>query len=214
MLKQISLEAPRSARAELAYGLVKASALANQLMPNVMAMNKRNTFFLIPILFIMANCSQRQIIDKQEAIDDLATNGIIVDLSFNEQELVNHFGQPLKIEVEEINNPYYNEFKDASIHYFYSGLEIIYYHHNHPEHGWKKIKRIEVTTNDYDLKYGIKIGMHASEIYKLFGPSHFPKWESAGIVYLGYQTEESVHDQILFALKDDKLDKFIWSDWP
>jgi len=214
MLKRISLEAPLPARAELAYGLVKASALTNQLMPNVMAMNKRNTFFLIPILFIMANCSQRQIIDEQEAIDDLVTNGIIVDLSLNERELVNHFGQPLKIEVEEIDNPYYNEFKDASIHYFYSGLEIIYYHHKHPEHGWKKIKRIEVTTNDYDLKYGRRIGMHASEIYKLFGPSHFPKWEWAGIVYLCYQTEESVHDQILFALRDDELAKFIWSDWP
>ena len=170
-------------------------------------------FMIVQLMVFTVSCSLKPRVSRQENIDDLVNNGIVVDLNWNEQQLIIELGKPVKVVVKAIENNYY-EFDDASIHYHYDGLEIIYYHHKHPEKGWKKISRIEVCNKDYKLKYGIRIGMHISEIYALFGSSHFPVWEEDGFKYLGYESTQSEHEQILFVMKEDYLTKVIWSNWP
>ena len=165
------------------------------------------------ILLSVAGCSHRQVAPEKSTIDDLVASGIVVNMDSDEKQLVKKLGEPLRIEVKAVENAYY-DFDDAAIYYHYPGLEVIYYHHKHPDTGWKKISRIEVSNNDYDIDHGIKIGMDILEVIELFGHHHFPVWEENGFKYIGYETSRSVHEQVIFEFKDNVLTKFIWSDWP
>jgi len=145
--------------------------------------------------------------------DDLVRKGIVVPLNTDEKMLVKKLGQPISIERTKVKNEYYN-FDDLVVTYRYPGLEISYYHHMHPQHGWKGIARIQVTSNEHPIEHGIYIGMPLSEINEKFGPLPDTKWEANGLLFISYEPWDAVHEQIVFVLKDNVLTKFVWSNWP
>lgn len=146
-------------------------------------------------------------------LDDLVRNGIIVALNTDERTLVEKLGQPATIERTKVKNEYY-DFDDIVVTYRYPGLEIFYYHHMHPEHGWKGIASIQVTSNEHRVEHGIYIGMPLSEINEKFGPLPDTKWEANGFLFISYAPWDAMHEQIVFVLKDNVLAKFVWSNWP
>jgi len=172
---------------------------------------------ILALLFLTANTltfAQKMPWDfPPNPLDDLVVNGIVVPLNTDEKTLLEKLGQPQNIERIKVKNPYY-DFDDIAVTYKYHGLEISYYHHMHPENGWKKIASIEVTSNEYPIKHGISIGMPLSEIERRFGQLPLTKWESDGYLYITYARWDSVHDQVNFVLQDNILKKFVWSDWP
>ena len=121
-------------------------------------------------------------------------------------------GEPQNVTEEPIKNVYFDSFKDAIIKYTYPGLKITYYHHRHPENGWRNIIRIEVTGNDYPLKHGIAIGMHCSEICPKF--NGYPSYtsENSGLLYRVYMSNDILFKKIILAFKDERLVKYIWSE--
>lgn len=189
-----------------------------------MAMGRNDIAILLILLSLqMVSCAHKTIELRDEKseltpIDDLALNGIIINLDADENQLVQKLGRPKRVETNDIDNPYYDEFDDASISYYYPGLEIIYYYHKHPEYGWKAISQIEVTSNEYKLKYNIKMGMDVDDVVNLFGVNQCFEWESEGKYYISFFPTEKIevdpHVQIIFVFKDERLIEFSWSRWP
>jgi|GEM_PF-5727615 len=148
-----------------------------------------------------------------DPLADLVRNGIVIQLNTDEKALLEKLGQPRQINRTKVKNRYY-DFDDIVVTYTYQGLDISYYHHMHPKHGWKGIASIEVTSNEHQIKHGIYIGMPFSEIEKKVGALLITKWESGGYLHISYQPWDAVHQQIVFVIKDNILKKFVWSDWP
>ena len=169
---------------------------------------------LIVILFLVAACAQKISERQVQVRNDLVFNGFIIDVKANESALIRKLGKPQRVKTKTFKNEHYDDLQDAIITYYYPGLEVLYYDHRHPTYGWKNIVRIEIASDAYELKYGIKMGMHVSEIYKLFGDKDCHKYLHNNLNYISFLAHDSVHEQVIVALKDDKLVKFIWSNMP
>lgn len=170
------------------------------------------------MLVLLFGCSAVQKVDikgPKQKIYDLTYNGIGIDAGSTRQETFELLGEPTKVETTLIDNQYY-EFKDEITTYFYPGLEVLYYKLNHPELGWDKVARIKVSDNNHTLKYGIKIGMPASEVFREFGESPSPPYknELTGAESIFYIPEGASHEQVIFVLKNGKVEEFIWSNMP
>lgn len=186
-------------------------------------MSKKQIIILPIVIILTMGCSTRSFSLKEDTednsinkeirnpIDGIVYNRIIVNLDADENMLVKELGEPLRIEKKDIKNRHY-DFNDMLIIYYYPGLEITYYHFKHPEYEWKKIVEIEVSSNDYDLKCFIKMGMHISEIYHIFGKNPLSHSEFNGTVYITYLHSE--FEYFRFVLKNEMLVKFTWSCWP
>jgi hypothetical protein len=178
----------------------------------------KNLILITSILILFLGCSPTQKFAFKKPnpqIYDLVYNGIGIDVGSTRQETIKLLGEPTKVEKTPINNKYY-DFKDELTTYYYPGLEVLYYKHNHPEYGWDKVSRIDVTDNHYDLKYGIKIGMPASEVISKFGESPYPPYknEESGAESLFYLPGDATHEQVIFVLKNGQVERFIWSNMP
>jgi len=174
----------------------------------------------IPILLIVQACQTYdnrlppELPKQNEKIEDLLYNGIGIDVGSNREEALEKLGEPKRIRKLNHYNSYY-EFNDEVTYYIYDGLEVGYYKHNHPEYGWDNIARIEVSSDKYQLKHNIKLGMDYSDVIGTFGCKYYPPWEDDGNKYLAYgPIDTGEHVQVIFVFRSNKLIKFIWSYFP
>ncbi len=150
---------------------------------------------------------------QNEKILDLGENGFGFEVGETREETIALLGEPLDRKTATVENQYY-DFEDEVTDYIWSGLEVTYFKHNHPEYGWDRLVRIKVTENDRKLNYEIKIGMKKQEILKTFG-DRYAQSERGGIRYLFYMsTIGEISPQIVFALKKGKLVSVAWSYLP
>lgn len=170
------------------------------------------------VILVLVGCSAPSkvgVTDAQSRIHDLIWNGPGIEVGTSRVETLALLGETTKTEQTFVENSYY-EFKDEITTYYYPGLEILYFKHNHPESGWDGLVRIEVSKNYFKLKYGIQIGMPAQEIFRNYGAPQYPpfKDEKSGEESFVYMSEESSNGQIIFVVGNEKLNKFIWSNMP
>lgn len=146
-------------------------------------------------------------------VNDLLSSGLIVNSKDTESQVVNKLGKPQRVKVEKVTNKYSGT-KDVVARHFYNGLEITFYECNNPEGRWKNIVRIEISSNKYILKYGISVGMKLEDVFDLLKNREYYMFDSYGMKHYAYQQPDSVHDQIIFAVKDGVVRQVIWSNEP
>lgn len=168
-----------------------------------------STFLL---LFLIPQLAYSQKLSDEE-VYDLLKNGILLNVDYDESQIKAELGEPDKITSGNVSSPYYAE-KDLIRNFFYSGLEISFYECKNTSDAWKKIVSIQVSSDKYKLKFGLKVGMPIAQVDQFFQGCERQSWDSSGINYISFSMPDSVHDQINFAFVNGIVKKIEWSNRP
>ncbi len=171
---------------------------------------------LLIAAFLFPQASPIYASDFNERINDLIYKGIGLQISGNENDLIKRYGKPVNITVKEIQNKYY-DFKDEVFIYEYPGMKVYYYKFNHKEHGWKVLNAISITSDIYELKFGLKVGLTLAQVESILGKADNisgNQRETTHFYLPRMEIGESEHEQLVLEFINGMLNEIYWKDNP
>ena len=135
---------------------------------------------------------------------EFTTYGFEINIGKSPSEAIKVLGKPKKHEITKEKNKYY-DVTDEIHTLYYKGGEFRFYvpDPSIPVHGFPIMFAVE--TNDYPIKFGVKIGSSHSEITKILG---MPV-ETINNVFVYYDNSDA-SNYVYIHFKENKVSKIEW----
>jgi hypothetical protein len=137
------------------------------------------------------------------------------------QDLIRHFGNPKITHVEQFDHmdptPGYPKVERILWEYPGMVLQVVSYppaEDHLPE--WVVVERVEITSPDYELKYGLRVGLNYQMFVNLFGPPNEQSPETIKYLVEDWITEKNIisidcYQIKLFLDSDGNVENIKWT---
>jgi len=161
------------------------------------------------IIFIVFSCAAYAEDSSKSIVDNILSNGVIVNPDSNTNDILNKLGKPTEIQTKAVDN-LYSDIDDELSSITYMGLSLLVYTTKSLENNWSKVSKVSVKGNNYLLPYNIKIGTNKSDLINILGKPH----QINDNYWYYYSSDNEPHLQLILIINNNKLQEFIWSYMP